>query len=189
MKKEYRSSIRSNKMIKKAFIELMKEKDIDKITVVDIVEKADLSRNTFYAHFQDVRAVSEELEREFVIKLNDYLDEAVEKKEINNPLPLLFRIARFIDKDKEMNAILISSKQAGYLLDKVKGILIERVIENMDTLPIKDKTGFLIYMEYTANGALGLYTKYLKNEIDMSIEDISRTINRIFLAGIPLYKS
>lgn len=188
MKKEYRNAVRSRKMIKTAFIELMSEKDADKITIVDVVEKADLSRNTFYAHYQDIVAVKEEIENDFINKLNGYLDEAVEKKEINNPLPLILRISHFIDKDKELNAILISSTRANSLMDKLRTIVVDRVIENMDTLPIKDKTGFLVFVEYSANGALGLFKKYLNDEIDMPIDDISKEISKIFLSGVPLYK-
>ena len=73
--KEYRSAIRSRSMIKKAFIELIDEKDITDISVVDVVNRADISRNTFYAHYDDVYSVLEELENEFIDKLRIYLGE------------------------------------------------------------------------------------------------------------------
>lgn len=188
MKKEYRSAVRSRQMIKTAFVELLSAKDIDKITVVDIVNRADLSRNTFYAHYQDVYAIMEEIENDFLIKLDVYMDESIAKNEIDNPLPLLLRIAHFIDKDKEINRILITNKNAAAFLDKLKAVFVERVIDNIDTVAIKDKMGFLVYMEFVASGAIGLYQIYLKDEIDMSLEDISKAINRIFIAGFQLYK-
>ena len=47
---EYRSAIRSRRMIREAYTVLLKEKDLSKITVTDIVNRADINRATFYAH-------------------------------------------------------------------------------------------------------------------------------------------
>lgn len=43
-KAEYRSAIRSRKLIKTAFMELAAEKEISKITVKDIADRADINR-------------------------------------------------------------------------------------------------------------------------------------------------
>lgn len=56
MTRPNRSVLRSKNMLRKAYIELSTEKDASKITVVDVVNRADLSRNTFYAHYPDVNA-------------------------------------------------------------------------------------------------------------------------------------
>ena len=48
---EYRSAIRSRRMIREAYTVLLKEKDLSKITVTDIVNRADINRATFYAHY------------------------------------------------------------------------------------------------------------------------------------------
>ena len=44
---EYRSAIRSRRMIREAYTVLLKEKDLSKITVTDIVNRADINRATF----------------------------------------------------------------------------------------------------------------------------------------------
>lgn len=53
-KAEYRSSLRSKKLIINALVDLLDEKPLDKITVTDIVKKADINRGTFYAHYENV---------------------------------------------------------------------------------------------------------------------------------------
>lgn len=73
MKAEYRNKIRSKNMIKAAFFELLKEKDYNKITVTDIVNKADLNRSTFYAHYLDVKVITEEFENEVIDKMMELL--------------------------------------------------------------------------------------------------------------------
>ncbi|UHA75756.1 TetR/AcrR family transcriptional regulator [Paenibacillus sp. 481] len=44
---------RTRKSLIDAFIELASEKDFEKITVLDLTERASVNRATFYAHFQD----------------------------------------------------------------------------------------------------------------------------------------
>ena len=74
-KAEYRSAIRSRRMIREAYTQLLKEKDLSRITVTDIVKQADLNRATFYAHYPDVRGVTEEIENEIIEKMLEVLKE------------------------------------------------------------------------------------------------------------------
>ena len=42
-----------------AFLELIEEQEFDKITVTDLVERCDISRQTFYYHFDDIHQMLE----------------------------------------------------------------------------------------------------------------------------------
>lgn len=44
---------RTQKLIRKAFLQLIEEKEYEQITVTDIIEKADYNRATFYRHYYD----------------------------------------------------------------------------------------------------------------------------------------
>ena len=47
----------TKKAIVEAFLELLNEKPVDKITVKEIVDSCEINRNTFYYHFEDIRAL------------------------------------------------------------------------------------------------------------------------------------
>lgn len=51
--KSDRRSRRSRRLIADAFIALMLERPYDRITVQDIIDRADVGRSTFYAHYRD----------------------------------------------------------------------------------------------------------------------------------------
>lgn len=86
-KAEYKSAIRSRKMIRHAFVELVLEKDLEKITVKNIVERAEVSRGTFYAHYSDILAVIEEIENELMGKMVEFLNDFKAVEIIQNPMP------------------------------------------------------------------------------------------------------
>ncbi|HOG09392.1 MAG TPA: TetR/AcrR family transcriptional regulator [Smithella sp.] len=139
-KAEYRSAIRSRKLIKQAYVSLIKEKDIDKITVMDIVTTADINRGTFYAHYSNVNAVGEQIGNEIISALLEFLDEFKNSRLIENPLPFLMNIARFLEKDLEFYRILINSQRSIIFLNKLKGIFLDKIVsDEKKCLPLKTK--------------------------------------------------
>ena len=61
------SSVKTKRLIKNTFIQMLSEKkEVGKISVSELVERAEISRATFYAHFDDIYSVVEEFEREII---------------------------------------------------------------------------------------------------------------------------
>lgn len=79
----------SQEKIEKVFIELIQKKDINKISVTDIVKLAKINRSTFYANYLDIfdlaDKIREKLEQD-VFKL--YEDEIINNYNSNNYLKL-----------------------------------------------------------------------------------------------------
>ncbi len=74
--KVYRNTARTNQWIRRALTELMAEKkDLNKITVTELAQRADISKTTFYDHYEDICAVAEEFENELIDQLTDVLSQ------------------------------------------------------------------------------------------------------------------
>lgn len=56
----------TQRMIKESFLSLLKEKPINKITVKEVCELAELNRATFYSHYSDCFALMESIEQELL---------------------------------------------------------------------------------------------------------------------------
>lgn len=51
----------TKRAIQTAFVELLNERTMNKITVKDITDRCGINRNTFYYHYQDIPALLEEI--------------------------------------------------------------------------------------------------------------------------------
>ena len=59
-----RNALRSKRLIRQAFISLIKRKPADRITITDIVNEANINRATFYAHYSCLKDLIDEIEKE-----------------------------------------------------------------------------------------------------------------------------
>lgn len=63
-KREDRRVKYTKQAIRESFLELLKEKPIDKISVTEICKRADINRGTFYSHYADPYDLKHQLEQE-----------------------------------------------------------------------------------------------------------------------------
>lgn len=64
-KKDDRRTVYSKRMIRESLYELMKEKPLNKISVTEICQKADVNRSTFYAYYTDIYDLHQQIIKEF----------------------------------------------------------------------------------------------------------------------------
>jgi AcrR family transcriptional regulator len=185
-KAEYRSAVRSRKLIRQAYVELIKIKDIDNITIKDIVTRADINRGTFYAHYSSVGAVSEQIENEIIAALFQFLDEFKDKNTrlIENPLPFITNIARFIENDQEFYRLLINSQRSAPFFNKFKALFIDKIMSDEKKMSaIKNKNQFLVCVNLYASGFAGLYQDWFNQKIKMSLDDLTANFSEIIRNG------
>jgi AcrR family transcriptional regulator len=184
VKAEYRSAIRSRKLIRQAYVELIKEKDIDKITVIDVVTRADVNRGTFYAHYKSVMDVSRQIENEILSALLEFLDEFKNTRLVENPLPFFTNIARFLEKDLEFYRTLINAQNSMAFLNQLKTIIIEKILSDEKKMSgIKNKEQFIICVNLFTSGCVGLYHDWFNHKIKMSLDDLTLNFSGIIKNG------
>ena len=119
-KSEYRSAKRSKKLIKTAFAQLLHEKDVSKITVTDIIERAGVSRGTFYAHFTDVNGLFNRIIDEEFEELTQYMLELGVVKIVREPEIFFTAVMDYLNQDMEYYRSLLLAKNNLLFLDEFK---------------------------------------------------------------------
>ena len=86
MKEEKKMDARvryTQRVVKEAFLDFLKEKPVNKITVKEICEKAQINRATFYSHYADAFDLLSSIEEEAILELEERIREAArEDKDI-----------------------------------------------------------------------------------------------------------
>ena len=177
MKKEYRNSIRTKKMIREAFAEMIGEKKmLASISVSELAERADIAKSTFYNHYDDVYAVAEEMMREMMEKLNGILDE-METDERPDYRLYVKKIFDFLKENEDIYKKLSVSPDAVYFIDKVKSVLSKRAFNNVNAPFLsKNKSVRSVQISFVAHACVDTMVDYFRGNVQMSFDQISKTV-------------
>lgn len=181
-KKEYRSAVRSRKLIRQAFYELLKEKEFEKITVTDIVKRADVNRSTFYAHYPDVMGVVDEIQEEILDYCQKTLDHVDFSDFFENPSIVLNDIIQILEENHELYRLLMHSTMATKQLEQIKSVLLEKTLKNT---AIRERYGnafeFEFQLRFFMGGVIDVYSQWLNNEIDCSLKELTDLLARLIV--------
>ena len=158
-----RSSIKTRALIKSTFAEMLSEKkEINKITVTELVKRADINRGTFYSHYDDVYSVAEDYENELIDK---FFDDArlIGSQNIESFTDSFFD---YIKKNDENYKLLCNSNDFVFAAKKLVTIASNKFLE----ICCKDKNVVnREYIELEINVFIeGLLCEYVKYCRDLS---------------------
>jgi AcrR family transcriptional regulator len=179
-KAEYRSAIRSRRLIREAYTALLKEKELSKITVTDIVNRADINRATFYAHYPDVRGVTEEIENEIIAKMLEVLKKFEFTNFFGNPAPLLLQLSRYLEEDAEFYRILIKANGSEMFMEKLKKVFTDYMLNSSD-IPDEMRHSKMVRLRvcYFAGGIVNLYKQWFRGDLDCTLNDIAMEVSKL----------
>lgn len=179
MRTEYRNATRSKVMIKKAFIELLKVKPANKITVTDIIKKADVSRGTFYSHFLDTRDLLESFQRDFLDQLTNFIHKHQEDVLVDCIDLLLQKMFTVLKSDLDTYRVLANQDfMFGFYLN-MKHLLITELVKGHD-VPLEVERSLNIYV----GGLIMTLREWLENPDFDQMEDMIKTFSRLIHQGI-----
>ncbi len=180
-KAEYRSAIRSKTLIKKALATLMHEKELNKITVSDIIREADISRGTFYAHYPDIHSVLEQIETEELKKLIALVNKArQEGSGINNSTDFLKIVCNYLYADFEYYRMLLQTSFLNNFFNRLVEVYYEdtlaAVLEKDRT---KDVSEAILYLTFTTAGSKQVVLNWLQGKITGTPEEIAARLAKL----------
>lgn len=168
------STIRTS--VRNALLELMKTKELERISVKDLVERANVSRATFYRYYESVDGVIEEIEDLFIEEMRDnsryYLSMDFDLNDLEKAVPSILGIVHTVKKYKDF--ILAVSGPFGdpRFARRAQNLFVEFYAGKLayEGIYLKDLD---IYKEYAMAGQFAVTRYYLEKRQDLSDEEIA----------------
>ena len=145
-----------------------------------IVKRADINRATFYAHYPDVRGVTEEIENEIIAKMLDVLKEFEFRNFFRNPTPLLLQLSRYLEEDAEFYRILIQANGSEIFMEKLKKVFTDYML-NDSAIPAGMRHSKMVSLRvcYFAGGIVNLYKQWFRSDLPCGLNDIALEVSKL----------
>lgn len=175
---------RTQKAIKIALLQLIETKGFEKITVKDITDEAEISRNTFYLHFEDKYDLTNKTCEELIRKLFFGIGKQLRREQkldfdIRSAARIMQIGLKIIDENRDDYRILLSCSGTDLLEQKLS-----EVIRNALGMIQKEMEGLSDYsVEYIVNGVCGLVKHHVNNNVE-NVDDVCLKFVKLHLGTI-----
>lgn len=170
-----RSSRRSVRLLKAAFLRLLAEEPYDLITVSDVTREADLNRGTFYAHFDNIDELLRSTMSDVSEKISLLMDQSIDVDFLDDPMPVLGQIGECLSKDRDLYRKLVSSTSVEPFINSLHETFCRSIRERMArTGACGDARLSAILTEYLTSGVLGTYRSWLAGDYgDATVDEVN----------------
>lgn len=151
------SSRKTRRLIKRVFAEMLSEKkNLSNITVSELCIRAEISRGTFYSHYDDIYGVAEEYENELIDAFFDKTRHATSQ----NIMEVMDSIFEFIKQNDETYRLICKSNEIVFAAKKLTAIASKKLIEICQS---DSRIKFCEYIELEIQIFLeGLFCEYMR---------------------------
>jgi AcrR family transcriptional regulator len=173
-------------VLKQSLLTLMRDRPIEKITVKDVCELADINRGTFYTHYADPYDLLSQIENELFSEIYTSIETSLKAEEISG---LLEEIFESIVKNSELCKVLFGDYGDKEYIKRV--LLIARdmsIAEWQKIIPsVNNEQMELLYMFY-ANGCVAIIQHWLQNGMKESPKELAVFIEKISTHGLRAFR-
>ena len=172
MKNDIRSRYTKN-TIMRVFIELVKVKPVEKITVKEVCEKAQINRSTFYKYFLDCYDVLEQLENAALEKFDESLQ--IMEGGQKDPEVIIRSMLLFLKNNPDFEPSM-------FRLERMQGFITRFVKNTYDHLDrwmineISDPARRLMIMAYIVQGSVGVIGQWVYTGMEEDPKVITKAL-------------
>ncbi|WP_436882016.1 TetR/AcrR family transcriptional regulator [Mammaliicoccus sciuri] len=182
---------KSKRAIKQAFIQLLKENNLDRITIQQISDLADVNRGTFYLNYEDKYALLDEMENEQIEKIKGFVD--IRKMDLSTKNSVRFiedfankiikNVITHIEHNIEFYQVILNLERKSQIEEQLADIVrsnIKHLIGNKDNVfGIPEN----YYLSYVVGSMMSMIKYWVSDENRVSVEELVNYVSTIASTG------
>jgi AcrR family transcriptional regulator len=181
---EDRRSARTRRLLKQALTELLHSMRYEDITVQQILDRADVGRSTFYAHYVDKDALAKEIFEEMLETITRGVKPGENGESASFPLVGMFRHlqSQFAD-----HVVWQSNRGREYLFSVGQDYWNRRIERELKARRGKrgaPKVPLAVAAQMVTGAATALLNWWIRNKMPYSPEEMQEMFDRVMMPGI-----
>lgn len=173
---------KTRQAITNATVELLTSVTINKITIKEICNKANISRSTFYLHFYDTCDVIEQLYNDISINIAKMLDKFDFTTILSNPKPFLMQISDFVKENARLYQMLMVNDYHSNFRRRLKKILEDKVLQE-NAYRFRNRAELQYCIGYTMSGLVETICDNMEDLSNENSEKLIDTLTRLICSG------
>ena len=175
--------IKYTKMVlRQALLDLMKDQPIHRITVTDICRKADVNRNTFYAHYSTPADLLARIEDDLFDEVDSSISRSLKPGTIT---ALITELLELVAANRDLCSILFSESGNKDFLRRIMYIASDRSLAEWKTAARSwDDEKFDKLYVFVANGSLAVIQHWIQAGMRESPQEVARFIEKVSSNGV-----
>lgn len=176
-----RRSQRTQQAIDDAFIELLTEKGYDALSIKDIIDRANVGRSTFYAHYKDKEGLFVSQMERLVKVLSQHAPEEVSEE---NPYFPSLGLFRHVLEQKKLYKLLSWDSGINRINIYLHKSLSEQIEQNLVSSGRTFEVPIPVIANYLAGSFLSMLRWWLDGKMAYTLEQINEMYCKLAVKGI-----
>jgi len=162
--------------IKSAFWELRSKKSLEKISVKELCELAYINKSTFYAHYEDIHALSDAMEYEMVLTIISSIPQDLDYS-FSNPEVFTREVTIAFVKHLPQIKVLFSGKNQAHLATHME-LIIKKLIHSKYP-EYENDIEKSILLSYCIHGAYNASLSNPDAPLEIILQVLENTVKRL----------
>ncbi|MGA9289210.1 MAG: TetR/AcrR family transcriptional regulator C-terminal domain-containing protein [Anaerobacillus sp.] len=183
--------IRTRQLLKDAFVELLQEMDLEKLSVNRLTEKATINRVTFYLHYKDISDMLDKMADDMILEISTVLGEpeANQKPNDEENRRMLEKFLEHIARNGKFYKTVLATRRIPIFKERLSTFFTEWLVSRIES---RGNDSFVqqagiqqeIFIWYDAAAVLGTIEAWLRNDMPYTPSFLARQFYLIHTRGL-----
>ncbi|MGG1634414.1 TetR/AcrR family transcriptional regulator [Paenibacillus sp. NRS-1760] len=178
--------LRTRQLIRDAFVDLLQEIDLEKITVNRIAERATINRVTFYLHYRDIPEMLERLSDDMINEIHTILhDIRNQPRSTDLDWSILLKVLEHIAENSKFYKVLLASQRIPIFTDKLSNLIVDLITSRREYQNNSSSKPAVIVSKdiaiwYGSSAFIGTIVCWLRNDMPYTPLFLAKQLSQLF---------